>query len=452
MTTPIRSRPVRRVTSMMWMVWIAMSLACATQAVAAQAPSRFVDPQLRRWSPTPAVLARYDADHDGVLNATEKAAYRRDILQKVEPIRKAALRDYDWNKNGVLDPGERTARQQARQEMHARAEARALTKYDANGNGVLDAPEQAKRKADRDEWLLRMKTRTLEAYDANKNGMLDPDEKATIRRRAEEGRQLALDRYDVNQDGHIDAAERAEAVLRGRQANPRAGSVPEGRAVTIAAAAGGVAVAEGGAARLSIPARALAGDGNVTLVASGETPAAGGRIQRTIEVAWEGGALQKPATLEIEGGSAITPTGKRLVIGRWTDGSWQTLPSQLVTPGKRAMAAITEPGRYALLQTSATPVIGLANVSVTPAVGSRYTQGAVIAFTLGSPGGASVRVYDMAGRLVRSVASSNVLAEGEHVVRWEGTGMDGRQVSNGLYMISVQALGQRVTKKIAVVR
>lgn len=51
---------------------------------------------------------------------------------------------------------------------------------------------------------------------------------------------------------------------------------------------------------------------------------------------------------------------------------------------------------------------------------------------LGSPGGVSVKIFDLAGRHVRSLLTRESLSEGEHVLRWDGRGSDGGSVSNGV--------------------
>ena len=62
------------------------------------APGRTTHP-----APSPEVLARFDTNHDGTLDAAERAAMRRDILERMQPHRDATVRQYDWNRNGRLD-------------------------------------------------------------------------------------------------------------------------------------------------------------------------------------------------------------------------------------------------------------------------------------------------------------------------------------------------------------
>jgi Ca2+-binding EF-hand superfamily protein len=116
-----------------------------------------------------AVLKKYDANHDGVLDEKEKAAWQAD-RQKQQAAREARraedLARYDANRDGKINPDERAAMraddekaraerkaaQEARKaEKAAQAEARQLAKYDKNHNGKLDDDELAARKADEDK-------------------------------------------------------------------------------------------------------------------------------------------------------------------------------------------------------------------------------------------------------------------------------------------------------------
>jgi colicin import membrane protein len=116
-----------------------------------------------------AVLKKYDANHDGVLDEVEKAAWQAD-RQKQQAAREARraedLARYDANRDGKINPDERAAMQadegkaraekkaaqEARKtEKAAQAEAKKLAKYDKNHNGKLDDEELAAMKADEDK-------------------------------------------------------------------------------------------------------------------------------------------------------------------------------------------------------------------------------------------------------------------------------------------------------------
>ena len=95
-------------------------------------------------------------------------------------------------------------------------------------------------------------------------------------------------------------------------------------------------------------------------------------------------------------------------------------------------------------------------LSPTPRVfspsGSYATSQVAIGFSIARAGPVSVRVYDRAGRLVREVIDGQNLNAGVNVVRWDGRKDGGGMVEDGLYVVSIEALGQKQTRTLAVVR
>ncbi len=63
----------------------------------------------------------------------------------------------------------------------------------------------------------------------------------------------------------------------------------------------------------------------------------------------------------------------------------------------------------------------------------------------------SVRLYNLAGQMVKELASGTAAA-GDHSVVWDGRGADGRKVSAGVYFIRLNIGGQAATARLAVLR
>ena len=63
----------------------------------------------------------------------------------------------------------------------------------------------------------------------------------------------------------------------------------------------------------------------------------------------------------------------------------------------------------------------------------------------------SVRIFDLRGRLVRTLLDEEVEA-GELRVKWLGDDADGRQVSSGVYFYVVEGFGERAVHKMALVQ
>lgn len=74
-----------------------------------------------------------------------------------------------------------------------------------------------------------------------------------------------------------------------------------------------------------------------------------------------------------------------------------------------------------------------------------------IRFETPSDGRASVRIYDVAGRLVRKLVDEE-LAAGTHVRTWNGADDRGQRVSSGVYLYRLEFGRQSATKKLSLVK
>jgi cytochrome c peroxidase len=70
---------------------------------------------------------------------------------------------------------------------------------------------------------------------------------------------------------------------------------------------------------------------------------------------------------------------------------------------------------------------------------SEPSGGVAVRFELTRPADVRGRVYDVAGRLVRSLEGAGSLPAGSHTLRWDGTTGGGVRASRGVYWIEVQA-------------
>ncbi len=78
--------------------------------------------------------------------------------------------------------------------------------------------------------------------------------------------------------------------------------------------------------------------------------------------------------------------------------------------------------------------------------------GTSIAFGLPSPGGhVTLRIYDVSGRLVRTLANEEFPA-GRHSTHWDGRDASGAHVSSGVYFYRLEAPGFRATGKSMVLK
>ena len=80
-----------------------------------------------------------------------------------------------------------------------------------------------------------------------------------------------------------------------------------------------------------------------------------------------------------------------------------------------------------------------------------FAQRATVAFDLPHAGAVRLRVYDAAGRLVRTLAHETLPA-GSHERVWDRSDLRGRSVSAGVYFVRFEAEGFAAHDKIVVLR
>lgn len=76
-----------------------------------------------------------------------------------------------------------------------------------------------------------------------------------------------------------------------------------------------------------------------------------------------------------------------------------------------------------------------------------FQRSTTIRFDLPKAGEVRLNVFDMQGRLIRSLVSGAMEA-GPVTLTWDGTDDGGRPASAGLYALSLDAVGTRQTRRI----
>jgi hypothetical protein len=173
------------------------------------------------------------------------------------------------------------------------------------------------------------------------------------------------------------------------------------------------------------------------------------------QLTWGQAQLVRPGILEMR-----VPTGESRPLAVYTErtpGTWVRLGGAPTAVGAPLAVSLTAPGRYALYAGGAPGFTSsLGSISLVPRAfsprGSFGSRDVAIGFTLGRSGSVSVKVFNRAGRLLRVVADGLGLPAGAGVVRWDGRDRDGQTVEAGLYLVTVEALGERATQTLAVVR
>jgi hypothetical protein len=80
-----------------------------------------------------------------------------------------------------------------------------------------------------------------------------------------------------------------------------------------------------------------------------------------------------------------------------------------------------------------------------------FVGATTVLFSVPQEGRAVVRVYDVSGRLVRTLDDS-LREPGPHEVRWNGRNGDGDAVASGVYFVRLEAAGHSKTRKVVLLR
>jgi hypothetical protein len=75
-----------------------------------------------------------------------------------------------------------------------------------------------------------------------------------------------------------------------------------------------------------------------------------------------------------------------------------------------------------------------------------------IRFTLPASASVSLRVYDEAGRLVRTLVADQVLPAGEHGLSWNGLDAGGEASRSGVYFYELVVAGEIHTRKMVLLK
>jgi flagellar hook assembly protein FlgD len=79
------------------------------------------------------------------------------------------------------------------------------------------------------------------------------------------------------------------------------------------------------------------------------------------------------------------------------------------------------------------------------------SRGSEISFSIPQESQVQLRIFDVAGRQVRTLING-AMAAGPHTAKWDGADDAGLRVSPGIYMVQLTAPGETAHRKVTVVR
>jgi ligand-binding sensor domain-containing protein len=171
--------------------------------------------------------------------------------------------------------------------------------------------------------------------------------------------------------------------------------------------------------------------------------------------------LQKPATVTIQYSDdeiATVHDETRLALFAWsgTSQTWQRIGGTVNKNEKTIKAAITKLSILAVME-DRRPGIGkpfISQVHCQPRVfspnGNVYSTKTDISFKLGSESLATIKVYDVDGRLRRVLTEDQRMSQGIQVVSWNGRNDAGEVLPTGLYLIAITIGEQRGIKTVVI--
>jgi len=95
---------------------------------------------------------------------------------------------------------------------------------------------------------------------------------------------------------------------------------------------------------------------------------------------------------------------------------------------------------------------GLSGLSGLKASPNPLNPMTTISFDLGSRSRVDLRVYDISGKLVRTLVGGEFMDRGERSVQWNGMDDRGSKVASGIYIYRLQAGGDELSKSVTLIR
>lgn len=159
------------------------------------------------------------------------------------------------------------------------------------------------------------------------------------------------------------------------------------------------------------------------------------------------GIIAGPVTVsDVQGQISFPSEGTRGSVYRWVDGIWVRMDS--FYQSGRMCAPITEGGIYAFGTAPGVTSPELpATLTLHGTFPNPFSSETVISFSLPEAGDASLRVYDMTGRIIRTIADGE-MAAASHSLIWDGRDDSGNTVAAGVYFCRLDAVGQSAVQKM----
>jgi len=122
--------------------------------------------------------------------------------------------------------------------------------------------------------------------------------------------------------------------------------------------------------------------------------------------------------------------------------------------GDSLRTTITQFGYFALFADQR-GAVEMTSISAEPRIfspnGRSFDNKVTIGFDLEQPKAVTMKVYNLAGRLVKVICENEMMNAGRNAVYWEGADYNRKSCPSGMYLICLQAAGKTATKTVMVV-
>ena len=169
--------------------------------------------------------------------------------------------------------------------------------------------------------------------------------------------------------------------------------------------------------------------------------------------------LDKPGVLTMtytEEMLACLTDQRKLAITRYSqsDSLWEIIGGTPESGLNKITAAIHKLGWYSLTEAKTTGEKNeITETNAQPRIfsprGKDYTE-TMITFHLGKDSNITIKVFNLAGRLVRTLCDNRFMTSGSNSIAWDGKDSSGNFCVNGLYVIMIQSEKEKAAKTVMV--
>jgi chitodextrinase len=172
---------------------------------------------------------------------------------------------------------------------------------------------------------------------------------------------------------------------------------------------------------------------------------------------------QALSLIQFNGSSSFDPESEPITYS-WAFGDGETGSGAMPThayalPGAYVVSLVVDDGAQGSKPDTATALVGISldvddagapplETGLLGADPNPFRGSTTISYSLAGPGPAALRIYDVQGRLVRTLADHRSIVPGVHRATWDGTQDRGGQAPRGVYFSRFTAAGIDETRKI----